>query len=486
MNRYRLDIFAQLKDKSSQSNLISRREIEPLLYKAYEILKSYECAVGCAVSVLDKTGSSIEISNYKDRMFFCALCRKYYADPSRVWGEDEYPCTGMHQDSMVQAKQQGGPYMYVCDLGFIYWTSIIYSGGRQVGALRAGRLLFVERAEAVARIRALSRGRILEREAVSYLMDIPERTYDEIKAMAQMLQFCTEYLTSGVEDTDEAIKYIFEYKTKTLHQLSYMNALNEPPTPDTENPGYPLDKERMLLAALRRGDNKTGRAILRELLELITITSPGNFEFIQLRAIELVVLLSREILTVDRSEDGKALETNNRYLKKIQESRTIEALTETMQSIIDRMARQIFSFQGIRHASALRKAERFIWENYTRKLCLQEVAAASGLSAPYFSTIFKEEMGENLSSYLNRLRVEKAAVLLRETDVSLHEIAWTCGFEDQSWFSKLFKSYTGISPRKYREQGGGCAISAVPQEEDPDGYSASLGADNAVTGMDSI
>ncbi|MDR2797380.1 MAG: helix-turn-helix domain-containing protein [Treponema sp.] len=479
MNRYRRDTFAHLKDKSSQPNLINRREIEPLLFKAYEILRSYECAVGCVVSVLDKTGNSIELSNYKDTIFFCALCRKYYADPSRVWTEDEYPCTGMHQDSIVQAKHQGGPYIYVCDLGFIYWTSVLYSGGRQVGALMAGRLLFVERAEAVARIQALGRGAISGDEALAYLMDIPERTYDEIKSMAQMLQFCTEYLINS-EDTDEA-KYMFEQKSQPI---SYLDDINKPQTPDTVNPGYPLDKERMLLAALRRGDNETGRTILKELLELISITSPGNFEFIQLRAIELVVLLSREILTVDRSEDSKALEANNRYLKKIQESRTIEALTETMQAIIDRMARQIFSFQGIRHASALRKAERFIWENYTRKLCLQEVADASGLSAPYFSTIFKEEMGENLSSYLNRLRVEKAAALLTETDLPLNEIAWTCGFEDQSWFSKIFKSYTKISPRKYREQGGG-AISTVP-EDDSYGYPLSLRASNSLTGIETI
>jgi AraC-like DNA-binding protein len=118
------------------------------------------------------------------------------------------------------------------------------------------------------------------------------------------------------------------------------------------------------------------------------------------------------------------------------------------------MSAQIFSFQGVRHASALRKAERFIWENYTRKISLGEIAGAAGLSAPYFSTIFKEEMGENLSAYLNRLRVEKAGHMLTETALTLSEIASSCGFEDQSWFSKIFKSYAGISPGKYRGQGG--------------------------------
>jgi transcriptional regulator GlxA family with amidase domain len=48
--------------------------------------------------------------------------------------------------------------------------------------------------------------------------------------------------------------------------------------------------------------------------------------------------------------------------------------------------------------------------------------------------------------------VDKAVAMLMETGLSLSEIASSCGFEDQSWFSKIFKNYTGESPGKYREQ----------------------------------
>jgi YesN/AraC family two-component response regulator len=217
--------------------------------------------------------------------------------------------------------------------------------------------------------------------------------------------------------------------------------------------GHHLDKERMLMASLRRGDNETGRKILNELLSMLPLKGGGDFTRVQLRAIEMVVLLSRAAVAPDVSEDNALLEANNRYLKRIQETQSIEELTDVIHIILERMAGQIFSFQGVRHASALRKAERFIWENYTRKISLQEVAGASGLSAPYFSTIFKEEMGENLSNYLNRLRVEKAAAMLKKTDLSMGEVVAACGFEDQSWFSKIFKNYIGMSPGKYRGQG---------------------------------
>jgi YesN/AraC family two-component response regulator len=160
----------------------------------------------------------------------------------------------------------------------------------------------------------------------------------------------------------------------------------------------------------------------------------------------LAVLLSR-------AAEVNLGDTYYRCFVRLQESRTMNELSGNLHYIIDHLGPKIFSFQGIRHASALRKAERFIWENYTHKISLKEIAAASGLSAPYFSTIFKKEMGKNLSVYLNQLRVDKAMVYLVETSLPLNDIAKACGFIDQSWFSKIFKSYTGLSPGKFRDQG---------------------------------
>jgi AraC-like DNA-binding protein len=160
--------------------------------------------------------------------------------------------------------------------------------------------------------------------------------------------------------------------------------------------------------------------------------------------------------------ESVSMEVNNQNLKLIQEAKTVEELTDIIHSIIDKVSSSISSFRGVPHAAALRRAENFILENFTRKISLKEIADVAGLSPPYFSTIFKEEMGENLSKYLNRLRVEKASALLLETDMSLSEIAACCCFEDQSWFSKIFKAYTGISPGKYRNQGGGITDKIIP------------------------
>ncbi|MDR2731422.1 MAG: AraC family transcriptional regulator [Treponema sp.] len=274
---------------------------------------------------------------------------------------------------------------------------------------------------------------------------------DKLQSLAEILLMYAESLSSGSEDYHE----ISKRRTEQQEIISeIINELNEKYQDSRVKPGYPLEKERALIASLHRGDTTEAKKLLNELLAMLIFSNPGHFKYIQLRVTELVVLLSR-VESNPVNGGNLAIESNSSSLKQIQESKTVEELTDILHNTIDRISGFVSSFHGIPHAAALRKAETFILENYTRKVSLKEIAGVAGLSAPYFSTIFKEEMGENLSKYLNRLRVEKASRLLLESEMSLSEIASCCCFEDQSWFSKIFKAYTGISPGKYRNQGGG-------------------------------
>ena len=63
----------------------------------------------------------------------------------------------------------------------------------------------------------------------------------------------------------------------------------------------------------------------------------------------------------------------------------------------------------------------------------------------------KEETGENISSYINKVRIDRAKLLLADQNISLVDVAALTGFEDQSYFTKVFKAITGQSPKKYRE-----------------------------------
>jgi YesN/AraC family two-component response regulator len=388
------------------ANIIQRRELEPLLHKAEKIVKHYEKAANCSASVMGPEGDS-RIDDLNSLCKHCCNCTS--------------SCALMHTEAVNEARKLGGSYIYVCPAGFAFWTSPFYAGERFAGALLSGGV------------------------------QGSEKNSDKVKALAQMMLVCADQI-SGMSFVQRNIPENSGLQQKADWEKTQFDQMQEP-----EKDSNSLDMERMILASLRRGDNVEAKKVLNELLNTQYREIRENIDIFRLKAIELAVLLSRAAMEAEtnpeKKKDDVILEANINHIRKIEESSSFEEIKNILFVITDQMAGLIFSFHGVCHFSALRKAERYIWDNYTRKTSLQEIADASGLSASYFSTIFKEEMGENLSSYLNRLRVEKAASMLITTNLPISGIAEACGFEDQSWFSKIFKNKTGLTPGKYREQG---------------------------------
>jgi AraC-like DNA-binding protein len=110
------------------------------------------------------------------------------------------------------------------------------------------------------------------------------------------------------------------------------------------------------------------------------------------------------------------------------------------------------STNGSNGAESVRiwKARNFIHEHFGDELSLSTVAKAAGTSANYLSEKFKEAIGINFVKYVARARYEKAATLLRETDLRVSEIAFASGFQSLSQFNRVFKKFSGKSPTEYR------------------------------------
>ena len=95
------------------------------------------------------------------------------------------------------------------------------------------------------------------------------------------------------------------------------------------------------------------------------------------------------------------------------------------------------------------KTIAYIEENYMHRLTLASISANVNLSSSYLCRVFKSEVGTSITSYLNNLRIRKAATLIKEQDLSLKEISAMVGIDDQLYFSRLFKKCMGISPSEY-------------------------------------
>lgn len=92
-----------------------------------------------------------------------------------------------------------------------------------------------------------------------------------------------------------------------------------------------------------------------------------------------------------------------------------------------------------------------IEKNFCNDINLADLAAMTGYSERQFNRLFKSAFSTAPSLYITNLRLQKAQLLLKNSNQSIGEIAWNCGYIDQNYFSRIFKKYIGLTPTEYRQ-----------------------------------
>jgi YesN/AraC family two-component response regulator len=244
-----------------------------------------------------------------------------------------------------------------------------------------------------------------------------------------------------------------EYQDQQADISEYLHHIKTMGGDENSLQSYPLEKEKELLSLISLGDKAGSQKVLNEIFGHIFFSTGGSFEVIKARVLELIVLLSRAAL-----EGGAEVEQifglNFKYLNEINGFKTVEDLTYWLSKIMTRFTDLVFNLADVKHVDVIFRAIDYVKRNYMKKISLEEVASHVYLSPSYFSKIFKEEMKTNFNNYLNHIRIEMGKKLLLDDSIVLVDVSNLVGYEDQSYFSKVFKKMTGVSPGKYRESRG--------------------------------
>ena len=107
-----------------------------------------------------------------------------------------------------------------------------------------------------------------------------------------------------------------------------------------------------------------------------------------------------------------------------------------------------------KYGDLISKVKQYICEHYNNdQLSLQDISRQIGVSPSHMSKVFSQETGQTMTEFLTGTRIRKAMELLKTTRQKTFEIAFEVGYNDQHYFSNLFKKVTGMTPMEYRKQG---------------------------------
>lgn len=375
------------------------------LYRSLTKHFSRLCTV--PVSVVDSVDRSILLTHRGDAVYYCDQC----PNRCRQLQTMLYGCN--------EARRWKGRYIFYCPIGLVFSAVTVPETDQTVVA-----------------------GPLITGEVQDTLFDLPDNIDPETILPVSR---CSADTLNHISSILEMAVYGLRYRPEPSSYDRNVIPGQEEPEDDEDYAGFPL--AGILEEAVRRGDREQTRNAINRLLQYVYAPHPDQLALIKSRAVQLVRLFAKE--APDQSEERLYCDT---YIPALKSAAGLEEMDVTLSEILHHFVDYTFEFPQIRHADTVYHAMEFIRSNYDKKIGLEHVADHVHLSSSYVGSLFRRKTGQTVSDYLNQVRMEKSKAILSHGDLPISDIAYQCGFGDQSYFTRVFKKQTGLSPGQYRRQ----------------------------------
>ncbi len=191
-------------------------------------------------------------------------------------------------------------------------------------------------------------------------------------------------------------------------------------------------------------------------------SDPWTYSWIGFKGMNAKPLLQRAHITVGHPVyTGNAGSCFGRFYEELNSARDARGSDVLSQSILYRILADLISCSPEPGGSDqrpqpsregyIRRSIEHIESSYSQRLSVLDIARSVGLDRTYLSGLFKDKFGVSLQTFLLEYRMNRAADLLGNPELSVSDISRSVGYNDPFLFSKMFKKVMGSSPRQYRE-----------------------------------
>lgn len=398
-----------------------------------EKLETLSEATGIGAALFDAGGNMLMKTTVNGR--FC--------DVVHECGTCRERCAHFHADTALEAFKLGEAYIARCPMGTVTITAAIQDGHGLAGAavfmpVRMWPWDAEARSEILNSISGTDVNQLRLMEAGEAL---PQISAARSRALMQLL------LNTVAPDTDELeMKRLLANQQRRIGELIMENKSTGEPA---ELRVYPLHTEKEMLNRVRMGDKTGARALLNELLGHIFYRAPGNMKLMKARVLELVVVISRAAVEAG-AEMEALLGLNYDFVAELYAVNDFEGLCAWVVRMLETFLDTVSKGREQPASAQLNDALNYIRIHHMRNLSLEEVAENVHVSPYYLSHLFREKLGVTFVEYVTGVRMEMAKNYLLHTRLPIAAIAEKLGYDDAGYFGKVFRKYTGMTPKNYR------------------------------------
>ncbi|MDR2418280.1 MAG: PocR ligand-binding domain-containing protein [Treponema sp.] len=424
-----------------------RRSETPLLKELLDLeqlkklFRYFSVVSGLDLALFDESGREVLVNRKSGSV--CAATKN-------CWKCREYLTYGG-----IMSSDLGDPYIYACGCGLIMCSSPVMFNERLVGSIACGPTILWDADEiAVLEIEEHTRDMLINLSSEDFLRNTPSCSCENISSLAQLLFIIVDSLTKEHSRYLNQRAQIAEQQARISELLIDRNIAAAELIKLEERStvlAYPVETEKELIAFVQSGNKQQATKILNNLLGEIFYLAEGNLDTIRVKLFELVAFLSRAAV-----DAGAPLRDVKRITKDsfeiCEDSTDFEHLCFLTTQAMERFIDTVYQNRTQRQTSQpLSRAIEYVRHHYASDLSLSAVADAVFVSKYYLSHLFQKEMKTTFSSYIRRIRIEMAKRFIKEDNTAqIQEIASRVGFNDANYFTKVFKKFSGVTPKEYQ------------------------------------
>ena len=241
-----------------------------------------------------------------------------------------------------------------------------------------------------------------------------------------------------------ALDYMFYYGRGSITQF------NEKRCFINDHIFIDMSLENLILNQIENLDADGAWLLIEEFIEKLTNSIMYSPESVKYSFVEVFYALN-SLVKKYNLQDKFIYSDIRTNISDILSMETIEDLKVWFKEYIQNLVTFLSEIKLERERPEIAKIKTYILNHLDKNITLENAAAISNLSKAYFSTIFKQEVGESYTDYTNRVKMEKARELICDFGLRCYEAAEKVGISDESYFSKLFKKYIGENPSSIKK-----------------------------------
>lgn len=303
----------------------------------------------------------------------------------------------------------------------------------------------------------------LEDDGILMLINTSEGEQDSDDALHSMLveiqNACMEYIRIGVTVTltpatssPHELHAMFKLAKEASNQRFFqgrMALIEASAAPPAEKHSFSVAKERKMLDALVAGKSEDATALFREIVEE---TAGQPFRVTQSAANHVTVSLSNMLAEVERNGSLRLNIGTELIIPNIDHYETLEELTADVHALFETLKLKAFEKRSNKQEDLIRKINEIIATRFSDpNLSLNYVSDELKMSSYHISRVYRQHTLTNIVDVINNVRIEKAKEFLVRSDEPVSEIAERTGYTNSSYFHRVFKKTTGVTPAEYRK-----------------------------------